>query len=313
MAENKTFNLAAYPLTTGGNSYLEMKKKNNFFYIYEGQIGQNVYFYCKVDLATKAGEMCNTYFEKYEIIDEHRYSLIEDKKELLTFIDDKAVEKLTGLPAYLKYYNECLSIKDKSENNFYIIQHFEALKNWFGLVLDAHNQKHKKHYTNEEIKHAEVKKFTTGILNNVETHLLPAHHQNSPSRANAQELIKFHEWLSEKIALNSNEKVINPLMFIDIDVLPLFEAAEKKATNNSLKFTSEIRCAAFCETLFIKNYFTIKYNRVSGKQNRVIQKKFAFSRYGIDIKTGFNASKKMERDKHVNKKVDGLEPLRNCF
>lgn len=106
-------------------------------------------------------------------------------------------------------------------------------------------------------------------------------------------------------------EVSDPLELIDKDILPLFIDAEKKATTNTLKFSSEIRCAAFCEQLFIRNYFTTKRN--GKKQDRTIQKKFAFIRYGMDIKTGFLSKNKIERNKHVINKVDGLEPLKNCF
>lgn len=105
--------------------------------------------------------------------------------------------------------------------------------------------------------------------------------------------------------------ISNPLKLIDAEILQLFIEAEKKATNNTLKFSSEIRCAAFCEQLFIRNYFTTKFN--GKKQDRTIQKQFAFSRYGMDIKTGFASKNKVERNKHVTNKVDGLLPLRNCF
>lgn len=130
-------------------------------------------------------------------------------------------------------------------------------------------------------------------------------------RKRKNEHIEIYQSYIDFLEANPQAKKSNPLKLIDENILSLFIEAEKKATNNTLKFTSEIRCAAFCELLFLKNYFTTKYD--GKKQDRIIQKDFAFSRYGITIKTGFNASKKAQREKHINNKIDGLLPLRNCF
>ena len=201
---NTNFDLTAYPLTaTGTHPYFLIRKETDFFYIYDGQIGQNKFAFYKIISGSEAGEKCDIFYDNYVTKNEHRFNYSEDIQALKSFIEDKAAEKLTGLEAYLKYYFEALPIGDKLNNGFYTIQHFEALKDWFNLVLENHNKKNEIHYSTKEIKEAEIRKFTTDTLQKVNDYLLP--HTKVISRATAAEFIKFYEWLNESL----NPKVID--------------------------------------------------------------------------------------------------------
>lgn len=198
---NRNFDLTAYPLTTASTQpYFCISKESDLFYIYDGQIGQNKFSYFKITSSCEAGEKCNSFYEKYVIKNEHRYCYSDDIQALKNFIEDKATIKLKGIEAYLKYYFEALPIEDKLINGFYTIQHFEALKDWFNLVLEQHNKKNEIHYSSNEIKEAEIRKFTTDILKKVEAYLLPPQTRNFAviSRATATEFIKFYEWLTDR-------------------------------------------------------------------------------------------------------------------
>lgn len=105
----------------------------------------------------------------------------------------------------------------------------------------------------------------------------------------------------------NNLSDIGPLSFIDPYVLEFFIKVEKKALGVSGKFTSDIRCAAFCEMLYEKKYI------IQTKTRRITMNDFAKSRYGIDIGQALTTGKKIERKKHKNRKVDMQEPLKNCF
>jgi len=99
----------------------------------------------------------------------------------------------------------------------------------------------------------------------------------------------------------------DPLSFIDPLFLQLFLQAEKKALNGKNQFFSKIRCAAFCELLWEKRYFSESKNRILSCNN------FSKNRYGTDISNSLQKTKEDERNKHKNYSVGKMPPLKNCF
>ena len=90
---------------------------------------------------------------------------------------------------------------------------------------------------------------------------------------------------------------------INIELLQLIERAEVKAKPD----LSNIRCAAFCEVLYEKNY--IKKTRTRVKT----MTQFAISRYGKDIGKSLLASKKKERENYKTHPIAGQLPINKCF
>ena len=107
---------------------------------------------------------------------------------------------------------------------------------------------------------------------------------------------------------DDNLNGIDPLRLIDPDFKSLFLEAEKKATDNTLKFKTAIRCAAFCELLFdVKKYILYTDTR----QKTMVS--FAKGRYDIHILKALATSKKADREKNKNKTVKKMPPLNRCF
>lgn len=99
-------------------------------------------------------------------------------------------------------------------------------------------------------------------------------------------------------------KYVDPLDFIDSSIMGLFKEAENKATLDTQAFTSDIRCAAFCEILYVIGYMLpSKY-----KQKRLIE--FAKGRYDRNIK---NALSKNDLERYRDHGIKGLPALLNCF
>ena len=90
---------------------------------------------------------------------------------------------------------------------------------------------------------------------------------------------------------------------INIELLQLIERAEVKAEPD----LSNIRCAAFCEVLYEKNY--IKKTRTRVKT----MTQFAIIRYGKDISKSLLASKKKERKNYKTHPIAGQLPINKCF
>jgi hypothetical protein len=104
------------------------------------------------------------------------------------------------------------------------------------------------------------------------------------------------------------KNLIDPLSLIDPAFKGLFLKAEKKATENTLKFDTAIRCAAFCEFLYdIKKYISPTKTR----QKTMVS--FAKNRYDIDISKALATSKKEDREKNINKTIKKMQPLIRCF
>jgi len=109
------------------------------------------------------------------------------------------------------------------------------------------------------------------------------------------------------ILLNETIKKVDPLVFINPSILPLFYSAEKKALGTDGKFPNKIRCAAFCEILYKRKYI------IQSKQNQKQMRDFAFARYQFNISNALLSVKQEARNKHKNFTVDGMPPLKNFF
>ena len=99
----------------------------------------------------------------------------------------------------------------------------------------------------------------------------------------------------------------NPLSLLREEIISLFIDAEKKALDNKLKFSSTIRCAAFCELLYARNYFRTTKTKIKTLTS------FALAKYGLDIRISLASSKLTDRKNHQEKTVSKATPLKNCF
>ena len=106
---------------------------------------------------------------------------------------------------------------------------------------------------------------------------------------------------------SKEENKTNALNLIFSALHKRFLDCEYKATNETREFLTKIRCASFCEQIYIKNYF-LKSNN---PQEAITC--FALCRYGINIKNSLSKAKEKERKKHFMQKINGLNPLKNCF
>ncbi len=113
----------------------------------------------------------------------------------------------------------------------------------------------------------------------------------------------FLDWMERK----KTQNFIDPLTFIEPDILDFFIKAEKKALGEAGKFETDIRCAAFCELLYFRTYI------MHTKTRQATMNEFSKGRYGINIKKALATTKKQDREKHKNYSVGGRIPLKNCF
>ena len=105
------------------------------------------------------------------------------------------------------------------------------------------------------------------------------------------------------------EPTIDPLSFLNKDYYHLnkFYEVEKRALNGATTFNSEIRCAAFCEKLYIEKFIT------NTKTKNKTLTSFAKARYGKDISKALAGSKKKVREEYLSRPKGGSPPLKNAF
>jgi len=103
-------------------------------------------------------------------------------------------------------------------------------------------------------------------------------------------------------------QINNPMDFIDPDFHDLFLQAEKLALGDSRKFSSLVRCAAFCEMLYAEKKYML-----AAKHNVVTMTSFAKQRYGMNIKGALHPSKSIARNNHKTRSVKDMPALKNCF
>ena len=110
---------------------------------------------------------------------------------------------------------------------------------------------------------------------------------------------------------NNDKKTLDPatldnaLDYIEPCLVKSFLEAEHKATNGTGNFTTDIRCATFCNILYAIGYL------LQTKRNRVRIIEFARCRYDIKIKDALGKPKEQKR--YTDLRIDELPALRKCF
>lgn len=207
------FDLKRYDLTSANvYPYFPQPYFNGKEYcIYEGATGNNRFQYFKVSQESNAGQLCKEFIEKYYEKCEKRYEYYEDAVKLIESCKTDAIDKIIGLDAYLKYWNDCLNENDKLKNNIYSIQHFEALKEWFILKKEKHIQNNESDYLNDDVRNADIEQLKEDIANRVFNFLKQSERSgerkySAISKVQANELIKFYNWLSDKTPQQTETK-----------------------------------------------------------------------------------------------------------
>lgn len=123
----------------------------------------------------------------------------------------------------------------------------------------------------------------------------------------------FYEFLKVELKgfqqeCNNDKVPIDPLTLIETGILQLFLDVEKKALGETGEFSSNIRCAAFCEMLYYDKPYIIKTKTPQKTMNN-----FAISRYKLDISKALLSSKKKERNDYKNNRKGGLPSLKSLF
>lgn len=205
------FDLKKYDLTTANVCpyFPEPKFDGKEYRVYEGATGNNRFQYFKVSKKSNAGKLCKQFVEKYYAKCEKRFEHYEDAEKLIAACKIDAIDKVIGLDAYLKYWNDCLTENEKLINNIYSIQHLEALKEWFNLSVEKHIQKNGALYLNDDVKNADIEQYKESITEDVSKYLKQSERTgerkfSAISKVQANELIKFYYWIVEQ-----NEKVPN--------------------------------------------------------------------------------------------------------
>ncbi len=177
---------------------------NNHYNIYEGAIGKNRYQFFTIPLNSKAGILCTSFIEKYFVTKEYYHEYYEDGQTLIAACEIDAIQKLNGLPAFLKYWNDCKTIDDKLRLDFAIIPHFAALKEWFDLKLVKFIQKNESQYLlSESVKEADIRQFKEDNATRVYK-FLKANERSGKgvlgtvTKLHAEEMIKFYKWLTDQ-------------------------------------------------------------------------------------------------------------------
>jgi len=123
------------------------------------------------------------------------------------------------------------------------------------------------------------------------------------------------QWYNEQIQneiskskkLIENAEIQDYKSFIDKSHFPYFHKVESKALNGASTFNSDIRCAAFCEKLYIEHYIK------NTKTKRITLTAFAKARYGKDIFNALAGSKKKVREEYLSHPKGDFPPLKNAF
>lgn len=196
------FDLTKYDLVTNNVTpyFPEPKLIGNEFCVYEGAIGNNRFQYFKISKKSNAGKYCKNFIEKYFKKYEPRHEYYNDANKLIEACLIDAFEKINGLDAYLKYWNDCFTKTEKVNQNIYSIQHFEALKEWYNLTFEKYIQENENKYLNEDVKQADVKRWKEEKINEVGGYLKQSARQDGRkhsaiSSIQASQLIKFYQWM----------------------------------------------------------------------------------------------------------------------
>lgn len=202
---NDEFDLKKYDLTTNNVSPYFPKPKlvGNEYCIYEGATGNNRFQYFKVSKKTNGGKLCKQFIEKYYLKNEYRHEYYADAQKLIEACKIDAIDKMNGLDAYLKYWNDCYTEADKLMQNIYSIQHFEALKEWYGLRFEKYVQANENVYLNNDVKKADIERWKDEVAKEVKAFLQQSVRKDGRkysaiTSVQANELIKFYQWIIVK-------------------------------------------------------------------------------------------------------------------
>jgi hypothetical protein len=284
---------------SSGHHYFEIHPKNGEYYVFNGKFDENLYDYFIIPGATKAGELCKLFYEKYYIKNEKRFSLSSEADAILAEANKQTNKKLTGDEAYHKYWNS-LTVEEKLKIWFPNIPQFEALKDWYSLSLKAYLEENKSRLINDDVKKIAIEKWNKKYLTYVENALSSPYCPPVISIAHAKELYKFYRWFENNSAKPQNDALKNNLdkdesyNLIKPELHRRLEDLEKKVRDEiqNHKSISRIRYAAFCELLYEHKYFIKGATRIKTLND------FAVSRYGLNIEVQLQASKKVSRAIH---------------
>jgi hypothetical protein len=205
--EEGKFDLTKYDLVVGSvHPYFPKPILNgNEYHIYEGATGNDRFQYFKVFQISNGGKLCKQFVETYYVENKYRHEYYEDGNKLIVACEIDAIEKETGLSAYLKYWNDCFTVNEKANVSFHSICHFEALKEWYNLNLQKHIEKNESHYLIEDIKNADILKWKYKIYQNVEEYLKNSEitvdrNYSVISSLHASQLIQFYYWMAEQVS-----------------------------------------------------------------------------------------------------------------
>jgi hypothetical protein len=95
---------------------------------------------------------------------EFRHQYYQEGQTLLIACRENALEEEQGLPAYLAYWTNALSHQHKLQLTFEVIPHIDALIEWFGLKQEDYISHHLQQYADNEIRAADINRWTKSIL-----------------------------------------------------------------------------------------------------------------------------------------------------
>lgn len=180
--------------------YQYHRQIDGYYEIFEGAVGPNRFQYFKVAELSKAAIAYKQHHLRYELEGEPRQNVYDEWEKVLTFLEVDAIEKIKGPNAYLKYWNECKQKEEKIGCGFHIIQHFEALKDWYLIKLDDFVNECSQDWLTDEVRVAAISSWRVNLLNQVVEFLQSSGIWNQLrlsiiSSYHAGELYKFYTWL----------------------------------------------------------------------------------------------------------------------
>lgn len=193
MKQHIEFDLKNYNLKAGSViPIFEVKKSGTKYKIYCGK-GENFSFeYWEVKANTMAGKLCSEWLEQ---------------RNQINTIDQNELIELCKREAYLKYWNDCHTDKEKMSCGFYGLMHVDALKKWYKLGLDYERERISNLYEKNILKEVHIEKWKIETLESVAKYLRRSEINDLQpcsliTADHATELIKFHEWLEKKVKKN---------------------------------------------------------------------------------------------------------------
>ena len=315
------FDLSKYDtVTINGQGYFEIRPEPNaFFHIYDGGAGVNRYQYFRVPINSTAGLLCAAYYEKYYLNKEHRINAVEEMQQLLEACKTDAVDTEVLPGAFLRFWNDCKTTQDKLRiANFQGIYHFEALKNWYTLKLEAYIQAVSGINASEAAKQANILGWKAKLAENVEDFLKSAERKGERlseiTYDHAAHLIRFYEWLMMGLPLGK-ETIKPPVALASVDAAfapdHITQAVKKVSACLREMVTLEVEVKEF----YLQNgeYHTdITPSEVPGLPMKVA-KLLALSRYTQETEAYKNFLDNLRHDATVNVALLSKQQIKNLL